>query len=553
MLLLIVSFVFVFVFLMGCQQGSQKADLILKNGVFFTGNALQPKVQAVAIRGDRIVAVGKNEEADRFLGEMTRVIDLGGLFGCPGFNDAHLHFLSGGKSMQEVDLTGASSVREIQRRVLKKLSKLPPGSWVTGRGWDQTLLPGKEWPTRRILDVIAPDVPVCLSRVCGHAALVNSKALRIAGITADTPNPPAGEIMRDPVTGQPTGILKEEAMTLVFQYIPPLSEEAVEMAVERALFEAKRFGVTSVQDNTSARMLEVYQKLLDEGRLTCRISEWPPLREDLKEYKRLRQKYKGTMIRFGLLKGFADGSMGSRTAAFAEPYLDDPTTRGIPQMTQEELNRLVLGADKEGFQVGVHAIGDEGNRMVLDAYALARQVNGGRDSRHRIEHAQVLKEADLSRFDELGVVASMQPTHCISDMRWAEERIGTQRCRYAYAWRSLKDRGAVLAFGTDWPVEPLNPMLGLYAAVTRRDTLGYPSGGWFPRERVTIEEAIEAYTLGSAYAEFMDEEKGSLEPDKLADIVILDRNLLEGSPEEILKTKVIYNILGGKIVYQREE
>ena len=540
-------------FLAGCQREEPKADLILRNGVFFTVNETQPTVQAIAVRGDRILAVGTDEEIERYSGEATRIIDVEGRFGCPGFNDAHLHLVSGGKSMMEVDLVGAGSVEEIQRRVLRKLYRLPPGTWLTGRGWDQTLLPDKRWPTKRILDRIAPNVPIFLRRVCGHAALVNSKALTIAGITAETPDPPGGEIVKNPATGRPTGILKEGAMDLVAQYIPPSSEEVILAAVEAALAEARRLGVTSVQDNTSADMLEVYQQLLDEDKLTCRISEWPPLQEDLTEYKKLRNRYDGPMLRFGLLKGFSDGSMGSRTAAFFEPYSDDPSTYGIPQMTQEALNRLVLRADGEGFQIGIHAIGSRGNRMVLDAYALARKINGARDSRHRIEHAQVLTEADLPRFEELGVMASMQPSHCISDMRWAEERIGRERCRYAYAWKSLKNSGAVLAFGTDWPVESLNPMLGLYAAVTRRDTLGYPPRGWFPQERLTMEEAIEAYTLGSAYAEFMEKEKGSLEPGKLADVVILDRNLLSVSPSQILKTRVVYTIVGGKIVYQRGE
>ena len=540
------------IFPSGCQQKKPKADLVLKNGNFFTVNKLRPKVEAIAIRGNRILATGKDEEIDRFIGENTRIIDLNGMFGCPGFNDAHLHFLSGGMSKMEVDLTGVKSIREIQKRVIKKLRSLPPGSWLTGRGWDQSLFPDKKWPTKKILDSIAPDVPIFLRRVCGHVALVNTKALHIAGINAGTPNPPAGEIVKDPVTGKPTGILKEEAMNLVSQYIPPPSKETIEKAVEIALEEARKFGVTSVQDNTSADMLDVYQKLLNKGKLTCRVSEWPPLQEDLKRYKKLKQKYNGNMIHFGLLKGFSDGSMGSRTAAFFQPYFDDPTTRGIFQMTQDELNNLVLCADKEGFQIGIHAIGDAANRMVLDAYSLARKINGVRDSRHRIEHAQVLTKEDIPRFKELGVIASMQPTHCIEDLRWAETRIGLERCRYAYAWKSLKKQGAVLAFGTDWPVVSLNPMEGLYAAVTRRDTSGYPRKGWFPQERLTIQEAIEAYTLGSAYAEFREKEKGSLVPGKLADIVILDHNLLEIPSEEILKTRVLYTIMNGKIVYERK-
>jgi predicted amidohydrolase YtcJ len=539
-----------------CDTKPDSADLILKNGVLFTVWEENPIVEAVAIKGERIIFTGSNMESIQYLGDSTLVIDLNGKFGCPGFNDAHLHFLSGGLNMMRVNLVGATSTREIQRRVHEKVRDLPQGVWLIGRGWDQSLFPDKRWPTRRILDRIAPNVPILLKRICGHAALANSMALRIAGIDANTPNPPSGEIEKDPRTGRPTGILKEKAIDLVEQYIPESSIEEKKFAIELALQEAAHFGVTSIQDNTSEELpktleaLQIYEMLYDEGKLTCRISEWPPLLEDLSPYKQLRQKYHGNIIRFGLLKEFIDGGLGSRTAVFFEPYLDDPSSRGIPQMTTEALNSLILRADKAGFQVGIHAIGNAGNHAVLDAYDYAQTVNGIRDSRHRIEHAQVLTQEDLARFKELGVIASMQPFHCIDDMRWAEIRIGAERCQYAYAWRSLKNHGVVLAFGTDWPVVPLNPLLGLYAAVTRRDTTGYPPGGWFPEQRLTIREAIEAYTLGSAFAEFMEKEKGSLEPGKLADIVIFDNNLLEIDPADLLKTKVVYTFLGGKIVYE---
>ena len=541
-----------FLLLAGCQQKGPSADLVLQNGNFFTVCERVPNVQAVAIKGDRILAVGSNDEIARYIQEKTRVINLEGKFGCPGFNDAHVHFVRGGMRMGDVDLKGVDSIREIQRKVLQSVRTLPPGSWLTGGGWDQSCLPDGKWPTSQILDVVAPDVPIFLRRVCGHAALVNRKAILIAGITADTPNPPGGEIVKNPETGQPTGILKEGAMALVSQYIPSPSEETLTDAVMKALAEAGKYGITSIQDKSGAGMLEVYKDLLDRGKLTCRISLSSSLKESSEESKRLQKRYRGVMLRFGGLDGILDGSIGAETAAFANPYLDDPINRGMLQWTQDELNGLVLLADKEGFQIQSHAVGDEANRMALDAYALTKKFNIGEKRRHRIEHAQVLSVGDIPRFQALGIVASMQPAHLMDDLRWLERKIGLQRCRYAYALKSLKDRGTVLAFGSDWPAAPLNPMLGIYAAVTRKDTTGYPPRGWFPQERIPVEEALAAYTLGSAYAEFMETEKGSLEPGKLADIVIVDRNLLKIPSQEILRAEVVYTILGGTIVYQRE-
>ncbi|MCJ7811839.1 amidohydrolase, partial [bacterium] len=510
---------FLIVFCTVCHQEDPQADLVLKNGLFFTVNKDQPRAQAIAILGDRILAVGNDAEMDRFISEKSRVIDLKGLFGCPGFNDADIQFLNGGLRTNEVDLKGMNTLRDIQIQILRALNRSPSGSWIVGNGWDQNVLPEKQWPTKRFLDVIVPDVPVYLRRVCGHAVLVNSKALRIADITSRTPNPPGGEIVKNPITGDPTGILKEEAMHVVSQYIPSPSLEMIESAIEYGLKEARKFGITSIQDHSSIDLLEVYHKFLEQGRLTCRISEWIPIQMNLKEYETLRNTYHTNRLRVSMLNEFIDGNVGSQTAAFFQPYFDNPTTRGILQMTQEELNRLIIHADQNQFQVGIHAVGTQGNRMILDAYALAQKLNGIRDSRHRIEYAQILTEEDIIRFHELGVIASVQPSHCIDDIYWIENQIGQERAQYAYPWKSLKKQGTILAFGTDWPTAPLNPMVGLYAAVTRRDTTGYPSEGWYPQERLTVEEAIEAYTLGSAYAEFMDKEKGSLEPGKLADIV----------------------------------
>jgi predicted amidohydrolase YtcJ len=507
----------------------------------------------VAIRDNRILAVGKNREFKRYWLPTTRVIDLHGQFGCAGFNDAHVHLLAGGQSLDELDLNGCRSILAMQKRILERAWKIPWGSWIIGRGWDQGLFPDGEWPTLKIFSEISlDDYPVYLYRVCGHVVLVNRKVLQIAGITSKTLDPPGGEIGRDSSTGEPNGILKEKAIDLVSQYLPVPDNDALDHAIDNALQEARHCGVTSVQDFSDSEALNIYKKILGERKLTCRISLWFPLQADLTLYKKYREEYKGAMLRFGLLKGFLDGSMGSRTASFFNPYTDDPTNSGMPQMTQEKLDSLVLAADKEGFQIALHAIGDKAVRMGLDAYALAQRANGVRFTRHRIEHVQVVFAEDFQKFKAFSVVASMQPSHCILDMPWAEACIGPERCEAAYAWKTLLDHGAWLAFGSDWPVAPLNPLFGIYAAVTRCDSAGLPEGGWHPKERLTVEEAIRTYTLGSAFAEFMEIEKGLLEPGKLADIVVLDHNLLKAAPIEFLHTQVVYTLMDGKIVYEHK-
>jgi predicted amidohydrolase YtcJ len=538
--------------LAGCPWKNRKADLILTNGTFYTGNPLKQTAEMVAIRGNRILAVGKIDEADRYRVPATVVMDLKGRFGCAGFNDSHAHLLSGGQSLDELDLSGCTTPFEMQRRILERIYKQPWGSWVIGRGWDQNRFPNGEWPTRKILDAISQDSPMVMTRICGHVMLVNVKVLEIAGITAKTPDPPSGEIGHDPVTGEPNGILKEAAIDLVSQYLPSPSDESINRSVERAVETARQFGLTTVQDYSDSEALAAYKRLLDEDRLNCRLTLWFPLEGDLIRYKKLRDELRSPMLRFGLLKGFLDGTMGGRTAAFFAPYSDDSTTSGILQMTPEKLDEAVLLADRDGFQIALHAIGDRAIRMGLDAYELSRKINGARERRHRLEHVQAVSKEDIPRFKALGVIASMQPSHCIFDMPWAEARLGAERCRTAYAWKSLLDGGARLAFGSDWPVAPLNPLIGIYAAVSRCDTTGSPAGGWNPQEKLTITEAIDAYTLGSAYAELMEHEKGSIEQGKLADLVILDRNLLRAAPAEILKTRVLYTIVGGKIVYQSD-
>ena len=542
--------------LFSCSKPIPVATLALTNGFVYTVGPVRKYVEAVAIKGDRILAVGSNDEISRFCGPHTKTIDLKGLFVCPGFNDAHIHFGNGAIAKRELDLTGMLSIDEIRRAVTaqyRRIMRTSPGAWTVGRGWDQTLFERDQWPTKEHLDREIREAPVFLKRICGHVAVANSKALQIAGITRETPDPPGGRIVRDPRTGDPTGRLEETAMDLVTQYIPEPEETEITEAIVGMLDGLKTYGITSIQDHSDSSAYSVYAKLEEEGYLTCRITMWFPLEDELKKAKDFRSKYKGPMLRAGLLKEFIDGSLGSRTAVLLRPYADDTETMGLPRMTQNELNLRVLRADREGFQVGIHAIGDRGNRMALDAFELAAAINGTRDSRHRIEHAQILTPSDVKRFSELGVVASMQPTHCLTGMPWAELRVGTLRSRTAYAWNSLMTDGVTLAFGTDWPVVPVNPFVGLYAAVTRSDSTLSPPRGWFPQQRISIEEAIQAYTLGAAYAEFTDRMKGSLEAGKWADIVVLNQNLLRVPPREILNTKVMVTILGGEIVYQSSE
>jgi len=532
---------------------------VLRNGkVFVAGGNV---ASAIAIRDDRVVAVGA--DAERFVGAATRVVDLQGGLVTPGMNDAHCHLGRGGLSMLEVDLRGASSLAEIESRVRAAAAKTPPGDWITGRGWDQTRLRASElgpygWPTKDTLDRASPSHPVYLRRVDGHTAWVNSRALQLAGIDARTANPPGGEIVRD-ARGAPTGILKETADDLVSEAIPPPSSERIRRGILAALDLAARTGVTSVQSEVSPAELGVYRALRGEGRLTVRIYGWIPLTLDtVRALERRGDKTASgdAWIRTGLVKAYADGTLGSRTAYMLEPYTDDPSTRGIQRIQQQEMNELVLAADRAGLQVAVHAIGDAANREVLDAIERAQKTTGRRGARHRIEHAQVLDSADIPRFARLGVVASMQPTHATSDMRWAENRIGHARAQEgAYAWRKLLDAGTHIAFGTDFAVEPLDPVEGLYSAVTRqtRQPPGLPAGGWLPEERLTIVEAISLYTVGSAYAEFQEKDKGMLEPGKLADLVVWDRDLLTIPPEQILEARPVLTVVGGRAVYEASE
>jgi predicted amidohydrolase YtcJ len=466
--------------------------------------------------------------------------------------------MGGSIGLMELDLRYVPSVADVQKQVSALVGKTPAGQLIRGRGWDHELFEGKTWPTRHQLDQITPDHPVVLTRTDGHSIWVNSRVIRKAGITRETPDPPGGTIVRDE-KGEPTGIFKESAIALLnLNSLYPLSEadkkEQSYQALLAGLDYARKLGVTSFQHlNGDADLFDRIQK---EGKLTARVSFslWlsdNPLELDAAEAVRKRYPAAGDWIRFGYMKGFIDGTLGSGTALFFEPFADNPASSGLPQMGYEELEKKVLATDARGFQIGIHAIGDKGNHWILNAYERAAQVNGQRDARHRSEHAQVLGDNDLLRFARLGVIASMQPTHCITDKRFAEKRLGIDRCKGAYAWRRLLDSGAHLAFGTDWPVEPLDPMEGLYAAVTRKDRGGETGEGWFPEQRITMEEAIGLYTTGAAYAEFMEDRKGMLREGMLADMVLMDQDLLSISPDRIMKTRVDLTIVGGRVVYDR--
>jgi hypothetical protein len=475
----------------------------------------------------------------------------------PGFNDAHVHF--GPLDPDYIELRYTTDPSVITKKVKEQVARSQPGELIQGGHWEHEMFLDKKWPTKELLDNASPVNPVILSRADGHSVLVNSFVLKASGITKSTPDPFGGTIQKDSVTGEPTGILKENAMELIksgeTKRVRTAKEEKASMwyGYLLALKEARELGVTSVQVPGSADF-EAYEKLQKVGELTCRIDIGKSLTADpilLKNYLKLKEEYpkEGNWIRFGYLKGFMDGTIGSGTALMFEPFNDNPSTSGLALIQYDEMEKMIITADKMGFQIGVHAIGDKGNNWVLNAYEKAEKVNGKHDSRHRIEHAQTLQPSDIPRFAKLGIIASMQPTHCISDKKFCEKRIGPERAKGAYAWKSLADAGTIIAFGTDYQVEPLNPMEGLYAAVTRKDRLGEDGEGWHPEQKIKMDEAIKFYTLGSAYSQFMEDRKGMIKKGFLADIVIVDKDLLIIPESEIMKTKVDYTITGGKVVY----
>ncbi len=533
------------------------ADLALVNGRIWTVNDRMPEAQAVACRGGRIIAVGTNAEVRRLVGSRTRVVDLNGRRVVPGFNDAHVHFHDGGRGLASVQLRDARSPEEFRDRIGAFASKLPRDRWITEGNWDHENWPGANLPVRQLIDAVTPDNPVFINRLDGHMALANTLALKLAGITRETPDPDGGKIVRDS-NGEPTGILKDSAMGAVERVIPAPDENQILEALAAAMRYAAENGVTSVQDMSGApEILGAYQKLLADDRLTVRVYAHQPLATwQALSRVGIRAGYGNDRLRIGGLKGFADGSLGSTTALFFEPYLDDPKTSGLPSaemIPESRMRSNILGADKAGLQIAVHAIGDRANKAILDLFAEIEAVNGSRDRRFRIEHAQHLRPEEITRFARQGVIASMQPYHAIDDGRWAENRIGPERARGTYAFRSLIDAGAMLAFGSDWFVAPMEPLKGIYGAVTRRTLDGKRPGGWVPEQRITVAEAIRAYTLGSAYASFEEKEKGSIEVGKLADLAVLSDDILRIDPVSIERVTVTMTVLDGRVIYDRSK
>jgi predicted amidohydrolase YtcJ len=538
---------------MTTQDSGAPADLAILNGVIYTGDSVKPRVEAIACRGEKIIATGTTAEIRKLVDAKTHVIDLHGGFAMPGFNDAHLHLGSAAQAKLTVNLEGAKSLAEFQKRIRERVATSKPGEWITGRGWDHTLWSPANFPTRRDLDSISTDHPMLFTHISGHVAVANSKALELAGITAATANPPGGEIEHD-AQGQPDGMLKEgSAYGMVSRKIPGDTAEQRRKGIELALAEVAKYGVTSMQDNSSWQDFLAYGELKKNGKLTARITEWLPFDLPLERLQQMRTEGGTTdpWLKTGALKGFMDGALGTGTAALLAPYSDDAKTSGIIESHPDDLNKMSIERDKAGFQIAFHAIGDRGNRVALDAFAAVVATNGARDRRDRIEHAQIVAPEDFARFASLKVIASMQPSHETTDMRWAEKRLGPERIKGAYAWKTMLDHGVKLAFGTDWPVEVINPMRGIHACVTRQLPDGTPAGGWQPQEKISMDECISAYTVGAAYAEFEEGKKGQLMQGQFADVIVLSGDVTKIPAGDILNVKVLNTIVGGRVVYRQ--
>ncbi|HEY3135024.1 MAG TPA: amidohydrolase [Blastocatellia bacterium] len=527
-------------------------DLALINGRIWTGNKAQPWAEAVASRGERIIAVGSNDDVKKLTDSKTRLIDLRGKLALPGFIDDHTHFIEGGFHLLSVDLRDAATPEEFARRIKDHAAKLAAGRRITGGDWDHERWPGGQLPTKELIDRFTPNNPVAVNRLDGHMCLANSVALRAAGITKETKDPPGGTIVRDAKTGEPTGILKDGAQSLIDRVIPEPTEVEVDEALKASLAEAARVGVTSIQDITPWRDYEAYKRFRDSGRLTVRVYARTPMSQWKRQADVVAHHGKGDdWLKLGGLKAFMDGSLGSTTALFFEPFNDAPNTSGLmvaDNIPEGKLKQNIKDADKAGLQCSVHAIGDRANNILLNYLEEVEKENGPRDRRFRIEHAQHLLAGDIPRFAKLGVIASMQPYHAIDDGRWAEKRIGPARINTTYAFRSLLDAGATLVFGSDWYVAPLSPILGIHAAVTRQTLDGKNARGWVPEQKITVEEAVRAYTSSAAYAEFAEKDKGTLEVGKLADLVVLSQNIFRINPDDICNTTVVYTIVGGDVV-----
>ncbi|MFQ5583322.1 MAG: amidohydrolase [Calditrichia bacterium] len=535
-------------------QSPPAADYIFYNGKIFTARSENDFISAMAVKNSNIIATGTDEEIlKKYQPPASKKIDLHKKLVLPGFHDAHLHFWNGSKMIQQLDLRNIKSRKVVLQKIREAAAQAQAGSWIIGRGWDHELWKEKKLPDKKLLDAISTEHYIYLRRVDGHASWVNSKTLERLGYSHDTPDPPGGKIMRYRHSKEPNGILFETADDPIADLIPEPTYKDKYNWMQKSILLANSLGLTSITDNSPLDMYKVYSDLYKNGKLSLRINFWFNYRENLDS---VRQYIIGIgsvphFLTAGLVKIYADGSLGSRTAYLLQEYNDDPGNHGLPQHSFEEMLQMVRNIESNNYDVGIHAIGDAGVRQVLDVYEQVIRSDPGRDYRFRIEHAQMIAPQDFKKFKELDVIASMQPSHCITDLHWAEKRIG-KRARYAYTWKSFLEWGVRLAFGTDWPVEPLNPMVGLYAAVTRRDTLGFPGGGWYPEERISLGQAIMAYTAGAAFAARNEDWCGTLEPGKIADFLILDRDIFQVTPREILRAKVLATYIGGIKVFERK-
>jgi predicted amidohydrolase YtcJ len=529
-----------------------QADIVITGGVVWSGlSSGRARPGAVALGQGRVLAVGESASVARYVGPRTTVLAARGGLVLPGFADGHTHFIDGGFQLASVDLRDAATPQEFIRRIKEYARTRQPGEWITGGDWDHTRWPGQPLPRRDWIDSVTPDNPVFVNRLDGHEALANTAALRAAGITRATPTPPGGEILRDPGTGEPVGIFKDKALGLVARAIPEPAPARRDSALARALAYAASLGVTATAHmSASWADLASYRRLERAGRLTLRVALYLPLERWREVADTVRRSGAGdAWVRIGGLKGYMDGSAGSRTAYFFEPYADSAGYYGLTQNAPRDMAAWIGAADSAGLQVAVHAIGDRANAILLAIYDSVARAHGPRDRRFRVEHAQHLRPQDIARFGRLGVVASMQPYHAIDDGRWLERRIGPERIRTSYAFRTLLDSGATLAFGSDWTVAPLDPLLGVYAAVTRRTLDGKHPDGWVPEQKISLAEALRAYTWGNAYATFAETRRGALAPGYDADVVVLDRDLFALPPESLATARVRYTIVGGRVVY----
>lgn len=530
------------------------ADLVVTADRIYTVDQSRPLVQAIAVRGDRIIYAGPRLGARALTGPGTRVLDFPGRTIVPGLADAHGHLRDLGLSLREVDLTGTKSYAEVIARVVARAKTAPAGSWILGEGWDQNRWGDTRFPTHDALSRAVPDHPVVLSRIDGHALLVNARVLEIAKITRATKDPTGGRIIRLP-DGSPSGVFVDNAQALIDRVTPPPTRDEVKQAFLAAAADANRWGLVSVHDpGEGAQALDVLEELARAGQLTLRV--YAMISDDSAEIAHYFARGPQSLLYDGHLsirsiKMFADGALGSRGAALLDPYSDDPGNYGLLVSSPAHIQAVATEALRHGFQVCTHAIGDRANRLVLDAYQAALAAVPTPDPRFRIEHAQVLNFADIPRFAELGVIPSMQATHQTSDMYWAEQRLGGGRLYGAYAWRSLLQTGVVIPDGTDFPVEAVNPMRTFHSAISRQDEHDWPPGGWHPEQRMTREEALESMTIWPAYAAFEDSVMGSLTPGKYADFVVLDQDIMRAPAEEILGTHVVATFVGGKAVYER--